>query len=170
MYGYFEAVFYSSNFMHLCGFTRGKLNAKDFFKKCLNKEIKYSELNFKENIKAASAKLSVICGLLQYENVKLYKIGDKDLVTMKNPFIFAIGNSNAVMGFDKRFFHLPIPTTVLKNNISEYVSKPYNLVAVLSKNANAKNEKYSKIIGCPKRGIALEDLPEDIKKKTDFCK
>lgn len=167
IYGCQEAYFKASHFMHLCGFKRGKLNAENFFRKSFDNTIKYSELTFTDNLKSASAKLSVLCDLLKFEHVKLYKIGNKDLTTLNNSFIYAIGTSSAVMGFDKRTFKLPIPTTVLKNDISEYVSNPCSLIAVMCKSADVNNIKYSEIIGVSSSGVAIDSLPECIIRKLD---
>ena len=100
--------------------------------------------------------------------MKLYKIGNKDLTTLNNTFLYAIGTSSAVMGFDKRSFKLPIPTTVLKNDIQEYVSNPCSLVAVIGKAADEKNIKYSEIIGVSASGVNIDSLPDYIINKLVF--
>lgn len=164
-YGCFEAEFGKENFMHLAGFGRDKLNARDFYDKCFNNTISEEEFCFKGSRKATSTKLSVLSDLLNYQHVKLYKIGDKDTETEKNKFKVGVGNDTGIMGFDlrKKPPSLPVPVTVMKKSITAYVTKPDKVIAVLVKERGKK--KYEKVIGTVKNGLKIEVLPDFIKKK-----
>lgn len=161
----YEVYFGRENFMHLAGFKKGVISASEFFDKCFEGKIELGEVLFKENRKAASAKLDVLPTLLDYRHVKIYKMGKTDLITEKNKFEVGLGNCTGIIGFDRRSDApaLPVPTTVMKRSILDYVSKPKNVVAILMKN-NSENY-YNFVIGSVAAGIKREELPTDIAKK-----
>lgn len=163
----YEVYFGKENFMHLAGFKKGKISATEFFEKCLKDEIELSEVFFKENRKASSAKLDVLPVLLDYRHVKIYKMGDADLITEKNKFEVGLGNNTGIMGFDHRVPApaLPVPTTAMKRSILDYVSKPKNVVAILLKKNDEKY--YSHVIGSVASGIKREELSVHIANKID---
>ena len=113
-YKCYEVFFGRDNFIHLVGFKRDKINATQFFEKCNSQTIQLHEATFKENRKAASAKLEAIEQLLDYRHVKIYKIGNADLIKEKNKFEVGLGNASGIIGFDRRkpLPALPIPVTV----------------------------------------------------------
>ena len=163
----YEVYFGKENFMHLTGFKKGKINAAEFFKKCLMDDIDLREVFFKENRKASSAKLDVLPVLLDYRYVKIYKMGDADLIREKNKFEVGLGNTIGIMGFDHRVPApaLPVPTTVMKRSILDYVSRPKNVVAILLKKNDEKY--YRHVVGTVASGIKREELPQHIANKID---
>ena len=58
---------------------------------------------------------------------------------------------------------LPIPVTVVKRQITDYVSNPQNVVAVLMKDPS--EGFYNTLVGCVKRGLSMESLPKEIRRK-----
>lgn len=167
LYEDYEVYFGKENFMHLAGFRKGKISAAEFFEKCLKDEIELSEVFFKENRKSSSAKLDVLPILLDYRHVKIYKMGDANLITEKNKFEIGLGNREGIMGFDHRVAApaLPVPTTAMKRSILDYVSKPKNVVAILMKENNEKYYNY--VVGSVSSGIKREELPLYIANKID---
>lgn len=164
VYDYYEVYFGKENFIHLAGFARGDISASEFFDKCLSGSILLKEVRFSENRKSASAKLGVLSGLLDYRHTKVYRIGNADLITLKNRFELAVGHGNGLMGFDQRSSTgLPVPVTVLNRSITDFVSTPQILVVVLAKSRGEKY--YTRIIGCPNSGFPIAVLPEGIRKK-----
>ena len=92
-------------------------------------------------------------------------MGSADLIKEKNKFEIGIGNNSGIMGFDRRksFQTLPIPVTVMKRPLTDYVSNPENVVAILMKDKNAKF--YDTVIGCVSKGILIDELPKHIQSK-----
>lgn len=164
----YEVFFGDDNFMHLAGFQRDKINASTFYEKCALGTISTAELNFKESRKAASSKLSILPELLDYQYVKLYRIGKKDLVTLKNKFEIGLGNDRGIIGFDKRNSYPPIPRpiTVMKRPIQEYVSNPMKIIAILMKNDT--DISYNTVVTCTSTGVEVSELPKYIAKKIDI--
>lgn len=165
IYKDYEVYFGKENFIHLVGFKKGKIGANDFYDKCLLGTLKLHEVQFKENRKAASAKLDAIQNLLDYRHCKIYKMNEADIITQKNKFEVGLGNNAGIMGFDKRIAgaSLPIPVTVMKRPITDYVSNPENVVAIFMKEKNG--DFYDTVIGCVSSGILKADLPKSIQAK-----
>lgn len=161
----YEVFFGDDNFMHLAGFKRDKINATTFFNKCVSGNLSPNELTFKESRKAASSKLSILPGLLDYQHVKLYKIGEKDLISLNNEFDMGLGNNSGIIGFDKRSINPPIPTTIMKKPIQDYVSNPKKVLAILMKNKT--DTYYNTVVACVSKGIEVSELPKYISKKLD---
>ena len=163
IYDCYEVFFGKENFIHLSGFSRGDISALEFFDKCLDGSLLLKEARYSENVKSASAKLDVLSNLLDYKNAVIYRMGEADFITLKNRFEVAIGRDNGLMGFDKRKNGLPIPVTVIKGDLYDYVSTPQKVVAVLAK--NKYDEYYDTLLGGPKQGLVVSVLPEKIRKK-----
>lgn len=166
-YESYEVFFGKENFMHLAGFKKRKIGATDFYSKCLLGTLHLYEAEFKESRKASSAKLDALQTLLDYRHVKIYKIGDADLIREKNRFETGLGNYFGIIGFDRRKQPpaLPVPVTVMKRSISDYVSCPKNVIAILMKDSGSR--LYDTVVGCVSDGIKMSSLPEDIRAKID---
>ena len=164
-YKCYEVLFGEENFIHLTVFAKSKIGAKDFYRKCKEGTIKIGEVNFKENRKVTSAKLDVLPMLLDHTSVKIFQMGQKNLITESVNFEVGIGNNSGIIGFDRRFSKIAVPVTVLKRPIRDYVSNPENVVAILMKNRSDKF--YHTIISTVSKGIKIDELPEFIKKKID---
>lgn len=67
------------------------------------------------------------------------------------------------MGFDKRTSTLPVPVTVIKRPLTEFVSKPQKVVAVFSK--GRYDVFYETLIGGPRKGLSLSLLPNRVRQK-----
>ena len=164
-YENYEVFFGRENFIHLVGFKRAKINAIEFFDKCCFGTLQLHEVSFKESRKATSSKLDIITQLLDYRHAKVYKIGNADLVTEKNRFELGVGNYAGLIGFDQRKPRpsLPVPVTILKKPITDYVSKPENVLAILSKGKH--DRYYDTVIGCVSSGLDVNTLPQNIQAK-----
>lgn len=164
-YESYEAFFGKENFMHLAGFKKGTISAAEFYNRCLLNTLHICDAEFKESRKAASAKLDVLQMLLDYRHVKIYKAGDADLIREKNRFETGIGNGGGILGFDRRKQPpaLPVPVTVMKRPLTDYVSQPKNVVAVLIKNYDS--DYYDGVVGCVANGIKANVLPHKIQAK-----
>ena len=53
------------------------------------------------------------------KKAKMYKIGERNLITLFNSFEIAIGNTQSVMGLEKKGYYLPVPVTVLDRSIAK---------------------------------------------------
>lgn len=94
-------------------------------------------------------------------------MGDADLITEKNKFELGLGNNMGIMGFEHRVPApaLPVPTTVMKCSILDYVAKPKNVVAILMKRNN--DRYYNIVIGSVAMGIKRDMPPTYIANKID---
>ncbi len=166
-YRYYEIFFGMENFLHLAGCIGNGIDAKEFFLKCLGGTIKYNEFKPKKDINTTSAKISILYTMLDFRNSKLYKIGIKNLITEKNKFELATGNSTGILGYDDRKSNekaLPIPITAMKRPISDYVSSMNTIMFILQK--DPKEKIYSEIVYTIKKDLLKEiELPIDIKEK-----
>ena len=79
--------------------------------------------------------MNAIQTLLDFRHCKIYRMGLVGLISEKNKFEVGLGNNEGSIGFDKRKKEpaLPIPVIVMKRPITDYVSKPSSVVAVLMK-------------------------------------
>lgn len=85
---------------------------------------------------------------------------------MFNAFEMAIGNTQCVVGFDKRSYQLPIPVTVMDRSIYEFCSEVCSIFLIMLKSAS--DEKYSDIFYEITRNIIQKaDFDEVIRKKID---
>lgn len=146
------------NFQHLAGVKYPK-GANRFFDRCLDDKniLKRNEIVPAEHIKTTSSKINVLPEILNLKNAKVYKCGERDLVTMKNRFSMAIGNKQGIMGFDKRSYYLPVPVTVMNRSIYEFCSVVSNIFLIMVK--SEKDDKYSDI---------FYEITEDILHKAAF--
>ena len=164
----YEVFFGKENFIHLTGFKRkpevNSPSAKSFYQHRLAGTIKVKMFMFSDSRQSASGKLDVLPGLLDYKNVKLYKFGEADLITLKNKFEVAIGSVRGIMGFDRRSkeHDVAVPVTVMNRPLNDFVSHPFNVVSIFSKDEHA--DYYDTLIGTISRRLRLSDLPDHIKK------
>ena len=142
-YDHYEVKFGSNNFMHLAGIKSKNLSAIEFYRACLGGTIKKEDCNPIRDANTMYAKVSIMEQMLDLRNSKCYKIGEKNLVTRKNDFEMATGNTQGVVGYDSRIKETgsrkpnrgkaPIPTTLLNNPITDYCSKPQKIMFILQK-------------------------------------
>lgn len=144
------------NFQHLAGVKSPK-GARVFYNKCLRNEIQMEDIIPTNNMKTTSSKIEVLPSTIDLKNSKMYKIGKKNLITEYNQFSMAVGNASSVMGLDKREYFLPVPVTVVNDNIAKYCSAVQNIFLVATK--AVENSKYSYI---------LYERTKDILEKADF--
>lgn len=166
---HYEAFFGKRNFIHLTGFKRksepNSTSATQFYNHCLNGTINIKKFDFTDGRKSTSGKLGALPDLLDFANVKLFKMGSSDLISLKNQFEIGLGNSRGIIGFDRRMDepYLPVPVTVMNRSILEFVSKPQNVVAILMRKPG--ETYYDTLIGCINNGLLVSDLPVEIQKK-----
>lgn len=148
----------NENFQHLAGVKSPK-GAEVFFNRCLDDVTKLTrdEIVPKENIKITSAKIDVLPAAIDLTKAKAYRVGEKNLITLFNSFEMIIGNTQCIMGFDKRSYQLPIPVTVMDRSIYDFCTEVCSIFLIMLKTNS--DDKYSEI---------LYEITEDIIKKADF--
>lgn len=150
-YDYYEVRFGKNNFMHLAGIKSETLSANDFYEACLEGKNTRNDCNPRRDANAMYSKVAIMEQMLDLQNSKCYKIGEKDLVTRDNDFEMATGNSVGVMGYDSRVkikgtdkldrTKSPIPTTILNNSITQYCSRPQKIMFILQKSEGENTYK-----------------------------
>lgn len=155
-YEYYEFQAGEEHFQHLAG-VKSPTGAVDFYNKCLDNKISMLDIIPVENMKTTSSKIEVLPKAIDLYTAKIYKIGEKDLVTLKNRFTMGIGNSETVLGIDKRDQKLPIPVTVMNRKITDFVSKPYSIFLIMKKDIG--EDLYSDLV---------YEKTSDIFSKIDF--
>lgn len=175
-YECYEVHFGKENFMHLAGIKSKTLSAIDFYEACLDGSIKREDCTPRHSVVNMHSKIGILAELLDLKRCRLYKIGEKDLVTRDNDFEMATGNNIGTLGYDSRVTKrgsneidrtkLPIPTTLLNNPITDYCSTPEKIMFVLQKDPS--EEKYNNILFEIKKELFLQEkegLEEYIKEK-----
>ena len=149
---FYSYVFHAGkeNFQHLAGVKYPK-GAEYFYEHCLNGTLKRADLHPVENMKLTSSKIEILPEAIHLQAAKIYKIGDKDLVTLKNKFSVAIGNTRTVMGIDKRDGRVPVPVTVMDRSIADFCSVTYSIFLIMTKNIG--DEKYTNVLYEKTKGI-----------------
>ncbi|MBD5493550.1 MAG: hypothetical protein HDR12_03980 [Lachnospiraceae bacterium] len=164
-YEVYEFMAESSHFQHLAGIKYPK-GANLFYTKCLNGDITIKDIVPTENMKTTSSKIEVLPQALNLYSAKMYKIGKKDLETLKNRFSMGIGNSQTVMGLDKRDQKLPVPVTVMNRKITDFCSEPCSIFLIMKKKIGV--EKYNQLVYEITKDIFSKiDLSDDIKNRID---
>ena len=132
------------NFQHLAGIKSPK-GAVWFFNKCLDTKdfLKKEDIVPKEDLKTASAKISVLPEAVDLTKAKAYKFGEKDLITLNNRFHMAIGNKSHIMGFDQRTYYLPVPVTVMNRSLYDFCTNGFKISLIMTKTVDEK--KYSNV-------------------------
>lgn len=155
------------NFQHLAGIKYPK-GAKVFYDKCVKGNIQRKDIVPVNNIKITSSKIEVLPAAIDLKNSNMYRIGKKNLITEFNQFSIAIGNSTSVMGLEKRGHYLPVPITVVNDNISRYCSAVESIFMVATK--AVKDSQYSYLLYERTNDIlAKAEFSEEIQKKIS-CK
>lgn len=146
------------NFQHLAGVKSPK-GASVFFEKCLDDKsvLTRKDIVPKVHIKVTSSKIDVLSDVLDLTNVKAYRFGHRDLITLCNDFEMALGNVQSVMGFSKRKYSKPVPVTVMNSSIYEYCSEVDTVYLIMLKEPS--DEKYTKV---------FYEVTNDILHKVDF--
>lgn len=164
-YEVYEFMAEPSHFQHLAGVKYPK-GANLFYKKCLNGDITIKDIVPTENMKTTSSKIEVLPQAIDLYSAKIYKIGEKDLETLKNRFSMGIGNSQTVMGLDKRNQKLPIPVTVMNRKITDFCSVPCSIFLIMKKKIGV--EKYDQLVYEKTKDIFSKiKFSDDIKNKID---
>lgn len=162
-YEVYEFMAESSHFQHLAG-IRSPKGADTFYKKCLNGDISMKDIVPVENMKMTSSKIEVLPQAIDLYSAKIYKIGKKDLVTLKNRFSMGIGNSQTIMGLDKRDQNLPIPVTVVNRKITDFCSEPCSIFLIMKKKIGI--EKYNELVYEKSKNILSKiEISDDIRNR-----
>ena len=164
----YEFMATEDHFQHLAG-VKYPQGAKRFYEKCLNGDITAEDIVPVENLKTTSSKIEVLPQALDLYASKIYKIGKKDLGTIKNRFTMGIGNSLTIMGLDQRDQKLPIPVTVMNRKITDFCSEPCSIFLVIKKRIG--EEKYSEVVYEKTKDILTKiDFVDEIKAKIKVDK
>lgn len=167
-YGTYEFMVKASHFQHLAGVKYPK-GADLFYKKCLLGDISMKDIVPVENMKSTSSKIEVLPHAIDLYSAKLYKIGKKDLETLKNHFSMGIGNSRTIMGLDKRNQLLAIPVTVMNRKITDFCSEPCSIVLIMKKKFGI--EKYNELVYEKTRDIFSKiKFTDDIMGKIEYVR
>lgn len=167
-YEIFEFMVESSHFQHLAGVKYPK-GADLFYTKCLSGDITMKDIVPTENMKTTSSKIEVLPQALDLYSAKMYKIGKKDLETLRNRFSMGIGNSQTIMGLDKRNQRLPVPVTVMNRKITDFCSVPCSIFLIMKKKIGF--EKYDQLVYEKTKDILLKiEFSDNIKDKIDSSK
>jgi len=161
----YEFMAEEEHFQHLAG-VKYPQGAKLFYEKCLNSDISLKDIVPVENMKTTSSKIEVLPQAIDLYAAKMYKIGEKDLETLKNRFTMGIGNSSTIMGLDRRDQILPIPITVMNRKITDFCSEPCSIFMVMKKKIGI--EKYNELVYEKTKDILAKiDFDDAIKDKID---
>lgn len=164
-YEIYEFMAESSHFQHLAG-VKYPQGADLFYEKCLTGDISMKDIVPVENMKTTSSKIEVLPQAIDLYSAKIYKIGKKDLITLKNRFTMGIGNAQTIMGIDRREQVLPIPVTVMNRKITDFCSEPCSIFLVMKKRIGIK--KYNELVYEKTNDIFSKiDFGDDIKDKID---
>lgn len=164
-YETYEFMVSSEHFQHLAGVKHPK-GANAFYRKCLIGEVSMKDIVPVENIKTTSSKIEVLPQAIDLYSAKIYKIGKRDLTTLKNRFSMGIGNSQTIMGLDKRDQNLPIPVTVMNRKMTDFCSEPCSIFLVMKKKIGT--EKYDELVYEKTKDIFSKiEFPDKIKSKID---
>lgn len=122
------------HFQHLAG-VQSPNGATAFFERCLDdvNVLRRDEITVKENIHKTSSKISILANALDLTKSRMFRCGNKDLITLSNSFDVAIGTAEHVMGIDKRSYKLPIPVTVMDRSIYEFCSEVSQIYLIMLK-------------------------------------
>lgn len=165
-YESYEFMVDEEHFQHLAG-VKYPQGAKLFFQKCLSGNVCLKDIVPVENMKTTSSKIEVLPQAIDLYSAKIYKIGEKDLETLKNRFSMAIGNTVTVMGLDRRDQILPIPVTVMNRKITDFCSEPCSIFLVMKKKFGIG--KYNELVYEKTKDILSKiEFTDDIKNKIDI--
>ena len=161
----YEFMVKDDYFQYLAG-VKHPQGAKLFYEKCLMGTVNMEDIVPVENMKTTSSKIEVLPQAIDLYAAKMYKIGEKDLETMKNRFTMAIGNSVTVMGIDERDQVLPIPVTVMNRKLTDFCSDPCSIFLIMKKDMG--QEKYADIVYEKTKDILSKiELDDSIVDKID---
>lgn len=164
-YEVYEFMAEQSHFQHLAG-VRYPKGANLFYTKCFDGNVTIKDIVPCENMKTTSSKIEVLPQAVDLYSAKIYKIGKKDLGTLKNCFSMGIGNSKTVMGLDTREQKLPVPVTVMNRKITDFCSTPCSIFLIMKKEIGVK--KYNQLVYEKTKDIFSKiEFPSDIKNKID---
>ena len=80
-----------------------------------------------------------------------------------------IGNSQTIMGLDKRNQRLPVPVTVMNRKITDFCSVPCSIFLIMKKKIGF--EKYDQLVYEKTKDILLKiEFSDNIKDKIDSSK
>lgn len=167
IYSYTEMLFEDIHFLHLTGIefsysTFHNKKASLFFKKCLHKRLKLSEIDYRQD-GTTVLKLKIIRDLMNiHKNTNM--IGTYNNLKPKLIIDKVCGGIYASMGIYKNKYNYYIPKSALREDIRKLVTK-YDIVkCILVKN---KNDKTYTVITKNKLDIPLNQLPKEIISKID---
>lgn len=99
----------------------------------------------------------MLSNAVDLKKAKMYKIGERNLITLFNSFEIAIGNTQSVMGLEKKGYYLPVPVTVLDRSIYEFCTDVASNYFIMVK--SPKEKLYSDI---------FYEISTGILEKVDF--
>lgn len=168
-YDFYEVSFQKRNFMHLAGIRSRTMKAEHFYEACLKGELTAEDCFPTHDLANRNARALILCGLLDFKDSRLYKIGEVTTVSLYNHIEMATGNSVGIVGYSR---HLqgkhPVPTTLLCEPLSEYSRNPYKIMFVLQKDPS--EDGYSKLLYEIKKGLFQRErgsFPPEIQRITE---
>ncbi|MDE6517931.1 MAG: hypothetical protein K2L18_08810 [Acetatifactor sp.] len=164
-YEVYEFMAEPSHFQHLAGVKYPK-GAELFYQKCLIGDISIKDIIPVENMKTTSSKIEVLPQAIDIYSAKIYKMGKKDLQTLKSRFSMGIGNSQTVLGLDKRGQKMAIPVTVMNRKLTDFCSEPCSIFLIMKKKSGT--DKYNQLVYEKTKDIFTKiEFANDIKNKID---
>lgn len=168
LYKYLEILFCAHNFQHLTGVelvnTKGEVvknRSLDFYRKCMEGKLSEGEVQFKKD-GTSHLKLEALPALMKIHSVT--KISGN--YNGRQPYLFVdkvVGGVNVCMGIVKDAREdVYYPASALKKDIKQVVEKPYQVIAVFTK--NIKEPCYTHIRHVAKKvDLFSLSLPDEIK-------
>ena len=163
---YFETVFLPRNFQHLSGLEfldeQGNVrnNSVYFYRSCLSNTITEQQIRFKSD-GTTPLKLAVlpqVVRFLEFSKMTVLYNGRRPKLALER----LVGTTNYSVGFvqDGQYY---VPSSCLQEDIRNLGDKPSQILAVLSKRADASEKQYKEVCYVAK-GISLSNLklPEEL--------
>lgn len=135
-----ETKFLKANFMHLTGVIAKNENANSFYYKCINKRLKYNDIEIRKDGNTIKKIQVLERNVLINKNARI--IGE---FNKSNMYLYSekiIGSTYSCLGFIKNQNYF-VPNTSLKGDIREITQKNSKIICILSKEIQEK--VYNKI-------------------------
>lgn len=164
--GFVEVIFRSNNFMHLTGIdTKGHIKANAFYRDAVDKRLKESAIQFKNNY-TTELKLQVLQSIMNiYFSARM--IGDYTGTHLELYTEKVAGTTTACLGL------IPhgggyIPNTILKEDIRNIIPKPPGKIFAIFRKP-IRQDTYTEITFRNRNiDITKKCIPHDLLKKVDM--